>query len=95
MDPFHKLEFRVRPAGIASFRAYGYYGEVEGGTGTPGARTSIDPEGQKKRQKKLSIPEHGGKAGRAPEQTFEEIRYLKHLIENATSVRVKMEDGRK
>jgi host factor-I protein len=41
----------------------------------------------------VSTPEHGGKAGRAPEQTFEEIRYLKRLIENATPVRVKMEDG--
>jgi sRNA-binding regulator protein Hfq len=37
--------------------------------------------------------QHGGKSGRAPEQTFEEIRYLKRLIENATPVRVKMEDG--
>lgn len=34
-----------------------------------------------------------GKAGRAPEQTFEEAKYLKRLIENATPVRVKMEDG--
>jgi len=35
----------------------------------------------------------GGKAGRAPEQTFEEAKYLKRLIENATPVRVKMADG--
>ena len=35
----------------------------------------------------------GGKAGRAPEQTFEEAKYLKKLIENGTLVRVKMEDG--
>ena len=41
----------------------------------------------------MSTPEHGGKAGRAPEQTFEEIKYLKRLIENATPIRVKMEDG--
>ena len=34
-----------------------------------------------------------GKSARAPEQTFEEARYLKLLIENATTVRVKMEDG--
>ena len=38
-----------------------------------------------------SLP--AGKAGRAPEQTFEEAKYLKRLIENATPVRVKMEDG--
>ena len=35
----------------------------------------------------------GGKAGRAPEQTFEEAKYLKRLIESATPVRVKMEGG--
>ena len=32
-----------------------------------------------------------GKSGaRAPEQTFEEVRYLKRLIENETPVRVKL-----
>lgn len=30
---------------------------------------------------------------RAPEQTFQEVKYLKQLIENATPVRVKMVDG--
>lgn len=35
----------------------------------------------------------GGKTGRAPEQTFEEAKFLKRLIENATPVRVKMEGG--
>jgi sRNA-binding regulator protein Hfq len=40
----------------------------------------------------LSI-QPAGKAGRAPEQTFEEAKYLKRLIENATPVRVRMEDG--
>ena len=34
-----------------------------------------------------------GKSARAPEQTFEEVKYLKQLIENATPVRVKMVDG--
>ena len=34
-----------------------------------------------------------GKTARAPEQTFEEVKYLKKLIENATPVRVKMVDG--
>lgn len=37
--------------------------------------------------------QHGGKSTRAPEQTFEEARYLKQLIENSTAVRVKLEDG--
>jgi len=35
----------------------------------------------------------GGKSGRAPEQTFEEARYLRQLIESATPIRVKMSDG--
>ena len=33
------------------------------------------------------------KGSRAPEQTFEETKYLKRLIENSTPVRVKMFDG--
>ncbi|HKA00334.1 MAG TPA: RNA chaperone Hfq, partial [Candidatus Solibacter sp.] len=34
-----------------------------------------------------------GKSARAPEQTFQEVKYLKQLIENSTPVRVKMLDG--
>ncbi len=30
---------------------------------------------------------------KAPEQTFEEVRYLKHLIETRTPVRVKLSDN--
>jgi host factor-I protein len=41
----------------------------------------------------VSTAQHGGKSGRAPEQTFEEAKYLKELIESGTSVRVKMADG--
>ena len=33
-----------------------------------------------------------GKSARPPEQTFEETKYLKQLIENETPVRVKMVD---
>jgi host factor-I protein len=36
---------------------------------------------------------HSGKSARPSEQTFEEAKYLKQLIENATPVRVKMVDG--
>jgi RNA chaperone Hfq len=35
-----------------------------------------------------------GKSGtRAPEQTFEEVRYLKQLIQQGTSVRVRLGSG--
>jgi host factor-I protein len=34
-----------------------------------------------------------GKGARAQEQTLEEVRYLRRLIENATPVRVKLTDG--
>ena len=38
-------------------------------------------------------PKTGGKASsRAPEQTFEEIKYLKYLIEKQIPVRVRMSD---
>ena len=40
----------------------------------------------------MSTPQQG-KSARAPEQTFEEAKYLKQLIENNTRVRVRMEDG--
>jgi host factor-I protein len=38
-------------------------------------------------------PQQGAKSARAPEQTFEEAKYLKQLIENGTPIRVKLEDG--
>jgi host factor-I protein len=41
----------------------------------------------------VNIPQQSSKAARAPEHTFEEAKYLKHLIENSTPVRVKMADG--
>lgn len=41
----------------------------------------------------MNTPQQGSKSARAPEQTFEEARYLKHLIENATPIRVKLADG--
>ena len=41
----------------------------------------------------MNIPQQGSKSARAPEQTFEEAKYLKHLIENAMPVRVKLADG--
>ena len=41
----------------------------------------------------MNTPQQGAKSARAPEQTFEEAKYLKQLIENATPIRVKMEDG--
>jgi host factor-I protein len=34
-----------------------------------------------------------GKSARPPEQTFEETKYLKQLIDDETPVRVKMVDG--
>ena len=40
-----------------------------------------------------TVQQSGGKSARAPEQTFEETKYLKRLIENATPVRVKLVGG--
>jgi host factor-I protein len=37
---------------------------------------------------------HGGKSGtRAPEHTFEETKYLKHLIEHQIPVRVRLSNN--
>jgi len=41
----------------------------------------------------LVTQQQGGKSARAPEQTFEEAKYLKRLIENATPIRVKLVGG--
>lgn len=35
-------------------------------------------------------PEHKKPKARAPEQTFEEVRYLRHLIEEEVRVRIKL-----
>ena len=54
----------------------------------------MTPDGHEKEAVgEANTPPQGGKSGRAPEQTFEEAKYLKSLIENATPIRVKMEDG--
>lgn len=37
-------------------------------------------------------PQSKGRS-RAPEQTFEEVRYLKHLIDNEIPVRIKLRDN--
>jgi len=40
------------------------------------------------------LAKHGGKSGaRAPEQTFEEIKYLKHLIDKQILVRVRLSNN--
>ncbi len=39
------------------------------------------------------MSKQAGKSPRPPEQTWEEAKYLKALIENATPVRVKLRDG--
>jgi Ca-activated chloride channel family protein len=50
-DRFHKLEVRVGRPELRVSARNGYYGEIEGG-GTPGARTTVVPDGEKKWQKK-------------------------------------------
>jgi sRNA-binding regulator protein Hfq len=58
----------------------------------------MKPSGGKKPpvNKKPSVaPHRGGSASpssRAPEQTFEEVRYIKYLIENEVPVRVRLRD---
>jgi sRNA-binding regulator protein Hfq len=38
-------------------------------------------------------PQANAPSSRAPDQTFEEVRYLKRLIEQQTPVRLKLEDN--
>ncbi|MEX2260441.1 MAG: hypothetical protein WD696_00740 [Bryobacteraceae bacterium] len=40
------------------------------------------------------MAKQGGKSGtRAPEQTFEEVKYLKRLIQDGTTVRVRLSNN--
>ncbi len=50
-------------------------------------------KGDPKRRPGGGSPPSPGNKARAPEQTFEEVRYLKHLIENGIPVRVKLRDN--
>jgi host factor-I protein len=43
--------------------------------------------------RRTHTPPPSSKGSRAPEQTFEEGKYLKSLIDHATPVRVRMSDG--
>ncbi len=53
------------------------------------------PGGSKPPFKKPSGPPQKNHApqARAPEQTFEEVRYLKHLIDNAVPVRIRLRNN--
>jgi host factor-I protein len=46
----------------------------------------VSAEKKKKKKKKSA-------KARAPEQTFEEVRYLRHLIDNEIPVRVRLRDN--
>jgi host factor-I protein len=39
------------------------------------------------------MPNSGKSSAKAPEQTFEEVKYLKQLIDRQTPVRLKLSDG--
>ena len=89
-DRFHKLEVRVQPPGFAGFGAqrllWGGRGRVRG---SPEDRITVSPDRQKPTAaEKEALGETTtpppGKSARAPEQTFEEAKYLKQLIENST-----------
>lgn len=50
-------------------------------------------KGDPKRRPDGGSPPSQGNKSRAPEQTFEEVRYLKRLIEDEIPVRVKLRDN--
>jgi sRNA-binding regulator protein Hfq len=52
-----------------------------------------DRSDPKKRPGGGGKPPSQGNRSRAPEQTFEEVRYLKYLIESETPVRVRLRDN--
>src|SRR5258708_39536162 len=60
-------------------------------TASPFPRTGSRSR-QERSLRRITTPPPG-KSARAPEQTFEEAKYLKQLIENSTPVRVRLADG--
>ena len=50
-DPFHTLDVKAKSPELRVSARNGYYGDAEGGAGTPGARVSLDPE------RKPAVPE--------------------------------------
>jgi host factor-I protein len=58
--------------------------------GNPGLIPAFRSHPQSKGNKNTA---QSGKSTRPPEQTFQEPKYLKQLIENGTVVRVKLTDG--
>jgi Ca-activated chloride channel family protein len=46
-DRFHKLEVRVKAPELRVSARNGYYGDAEGGSSTPGARTTVTPDRKK------------------------------------------------
>jgi host factor-I protein len=60
----------------------------------PESRSLPKKNGRRNSTQQNNTPPPKGKgAARAPEQTFEEVKYLKHLIENAIPVRIKLAEG--
>jgi sRNA-binding regulator protein Hfq len=55
----------------------------------------LNPKNKPKDQSKRPASQNQSTRSRAPEQTFEEVRYLKHLIEHAIPVRVTLRDNEK
>ena len=51
-DAFHKLDVRVKSPDLRVSARNGYYGEVEGVSGSPDERISISPERQQPKKKK-------------------------------------------
>ena len=51
-NPFHELQVRARRPDLRVSARNGYYGEVEGKSGTPGDRISVTPERKQKRQER-------------------------------------------
>lgn len=52
-----------------------------------------DDKGNHKKKPGGGRPPNKGNKSRAPEQTLEEVRYLKYLIENEIPIRVKLRDN--
>lgn len=62
-----------------------------------GKNGNLQPRNNNKGKRPLGPPKSQGsgpaKSSRAPEQTFEEVRYLKQLIDEEIPVRIKLRDN--
>ena len=79
-DRFHRVQVKVTNPGLRVLTRNGYYGEF----------AQPEAAGRNRKAGAADHPVMAKSKTRAPEQTLEEVKYLKRLIDQRTQVRIKL-----